>query len=325
MIEYGFYGRLTAEMPSQIIIDIDQNCNYACIHCPHGKFKKSNIYTGARMPMALNAKIIDEVRTRGKDVQQLRYTANGEPLLHPHAIEMLCYASEVSNTFVSLTTNGSLLDGEKSTRLLEAKIGLIDISLDAYLDTTYSAIRVRGDLNKVRQNVIDLLKLKKKMKAATRIVTSFVKQPGNENEVEQFEAYWLKQGVDQVVIRELHTAGGAMRDTNHVEDIAGYQPCVYPWERLCIAPTGAIEFCPASWEGKTELGFNIKDISLYEAWHSKEYENLRQEHLSHSFEKYKVCGVCPDRNHIIWPGKDDRKAYGDMISLFRGGRANDSV
>ncbi len=319
MEKYGFYGRLKANMPSQIIVDIDQNCNYSCIHCPHGKFKKSDVYSGARLPQEYNKKIIDEVAVKGNgDVQQIRYTANGEPLLHPNAIDMLSYAAQRANTFVSLTTNGSLLDNNKSMQLLRAGIGLIDISLDAFSEETYASIRINGNLKKVRQNILDLLAIKKETNSKTYIVTSFVKQEKNENEELPFREYWENNGVDQVIIRELHTAGGAMRGTNSVVSISQYQPCVYPWERLCIAPTGDIEFCPASWEGRTGVGYNIRETSIYDAWHSQEYEELRKEHLSGSFSHYEVCGECPDRNHIIWPNKDERKAYGDMISRITG-------
>ncbi len=314
MKEYGFYGRLRANMPSQIIIDIDQNCNYACVHCPHGQFRKSNVYTGARLPVDINKKIVDEVAKYGNgDVQQLRYTANGEPLLHPEAIEILSYAVLQSKTIVSLTTNGSLLTSEKSQKLLEVGIGLIDISIDAYCDSTYAAIRVNGKLSLVRDNVNELLRLRDEMGAKTKIVTSFVKQPLNINEMSDFENYWRNQGVYQVVFRELHTAGGAMKDGFEVQE-TNYQPCVYPWERLCVGPNGEYEFCPASWQGKTDIGYNAKDYSIYDVWHSKAYENLRNEHLSGLFSNYCVCGDCPDRNGIIWPGKDDRRAYGDMIA-----------
>lgn len=314
-MEYGFYDRLRENMPSQIIIDIDQNCNYACTHCPHGNFRKSNIYTGARLPIELNKKLVDEVREVGNgDVQQLRYTANGEPLLHPQAIEILLYASKHSGTFVSLTTNGSLLTKEKSSQLLQGGLGLIDISLDAYNDDTYAAIRVNGNLAKVRQNVIDLLHLKEELKAETRIVVSYVKQPGNIAEADDFAKYWTDQGVYQVIFRNLHTAGGSMKNNVITAEHRKYQPCVYPWERLSIGPDGSFEFCPASWEGKTDLGFNIKDCSIYEVWHSERYQKLREEHLKGAFFDFKVCGECPDRNSIIWPGRDGRRAYGDMIA-----------
>ncbi|RKJ21596.1 radical SAM protein [bacterium D16-50] len=317
-MEYGFYDRLRENMPSQIIIDIDQNCNYACVHCPHGKFRKSDIYTGARLSEELNRKLVDEVREAGNgDVQHLRYTANGEPLLHPHAVEILTYAAQNSGTFVSLTTNGSLLTKEVSRQLLLSGIGLIDISLDAYHEDTYALIRKNGNLVRVRQNVLDLLQLRRETNAQTKIVVSYVIQPDNINEIEDFEKYWMQQGVYQVVFRKLHTAGGSIKNSSVETDSGEYQPCVYPWERLSIGPDGEFEFCPASWEGKMHLGFNIKDHTIYEVWHSDRYRKLREEHLRAAFADFKICGECPDRNHIIWPGKDGRKAYGDMIKELK--------
>ncbi|MCX8000594.1 MAG: hypothetical protein N3A69_16860, partial [Leptospiraceae bacterium] len=73
---YGFYGRLKAEFPSQIIVDVTELCNLACIHCPHPEFKKSEIYTGAKLDPELNQKMVDEVREHGKEIcQYIRYTS----------------------------------------------------------------------------------------------------------------------------------------------------------------------------------------------------------------------------------------------------------
>jgi hypothetical protein len=41
---FGFYGRLNADFPSQVIIDVTEICNLECIHCPHPDFKKSKYY-----------------------------------------------------------------------------------------------------------------------------------------------------------------------------------------------------------------------------------------------------------------------------------------
>ena len=112
---YGFYGRLRAEFPSQVIVDATEHCNLACTHCPHPSFKKSEHYSGSRLDPALNAKMVDEVSNAGNGITQyIRYTANGEPLLHPNIFEMLQYSASNSATKVCLTTNGTLLTRRES-------------------------------------------------------------------------------------------------------------------------------------------------------------------------------------------------------------------
>src|SRR4030042_1863551 len=83
-IKYGFYDRLKADFPSQIIVDITEVCNLACTHCPHPEFRKSKQYGARFLAPELNKKLVDEVRDYGQGLTQyIRYTSNGEPLLHP--------------------------------------------------------------------------------------------------------------------------------------------------------------------------------------------------------------------------------------------------
>src|SRR6188472_4143254 len=82
--QYGFGGRLTQDFPSQVIVDITEVCNLACIHCPHPEFKKSEHYGARYLEPELNQKLIDEVKAYGPGgVQYIRYTSDGEPLIHP--------------------------------------------------------------------------------------------------------------------------------------------------------------------------------------------------------------------------------------------------
>ena len=92
-LEYGFYDRLKAEFPSQVIVDLTEVCNLACIHCPHPEFKKSEHYAARYLDPDLNTKMVDEVRTSGKGhTQYIRYTGEGEPLIHPRCYDLLEYA-----------------------------------------------------------------------------------------------------------------------------------------------------------------------------------------------------------------------------------------
>ena len=43
---YGFYGAFKESFPSQAIVDVTEVCNLSCIHCAHGRFKKSGHYSG---------------------------------------------------------------------------------------------------------------------------------------------------------------------------------------------------------------------------------------------------------------------------------------
>ena len=316
-MRYGFYDRLTEEFPSQINVDLIDLCNYACIHCPYSMLAQKGELKSARLSPELNRKLVDEVREYGVGkTQQIRYTANGEPFLHPDIMDILGYAVKNSGVFVSVTTNGSMVDEKKSTKLLEMGLGLIDFSLDAYSDQTYQEIRLHGQLEKVRNNILFMLRKKKEGNYKTRIVVSFVVQEKNEQEKADFERYWKEQGVDYVIFRQLHSAGGRMF---HAEKKGDIQPCVYPWERICLNDKGKLNFCPNAWDRDVpNFDYDYADCTIHELWNSEVYATLRREHLNSQFEQFPYCADCPDRAGTIWPADktESLRGYGDMIADF---------
>lgn len=316
--EYRFYGRLTEAFPSQVIVDLTEVCNLACIHCPHPVFKKSKYYSAKYLERELNDKVVDEVREHGKGLTgYIRYTGEGEPLIHPGGYEMIEYAARRSGVFVTLTTNGTIMNEKRTRKLLDSGVHMIDISIDAHAPETYAKVRVNGDLNVTRPNVLKLIEWVRKSGAPTKVVVSFVEQPANRHESEEFKTYWEEQGADYVVIRRLHSAAGA------VPDVAGLmrgenakqkrRPCVYPWERVVLNPRGYLSFCPADWtHGSTVADYRFTTIR--ETWSSRFYADLRRAHLTNDYSCHSFCGQCPDWRETRWPGEG--RAYADMIMEF---------
>lgn len=316
MNKYDFNGRLTKLFPSQIIVEVTNVCNFKCVHCPQAKVAMQKGFKGIWLDQKLNNKIVDEVKKYSLgSTQQIRYTANGEPLLHPNILEMLEYSVKNSGTFVSLTTNGSLLTNEVRKKLLEMNIGLIDISIDAYTEMTYSLIRKNGDFKTTVDNVTNLLKEKAELNSKTRLVVSFVEQDLNINETEDFKSFWEEKGIDFVVIRRLHTAAGMQKieDETVNKTCEDRYPCVYPWERIILTASGYLSYCPNCWEGSSEIA-NYQDVTINELWNGDYYNILRQAHLNNNLDNFKFCKQCTDWKQTRWP--EQGRGYGDMISDF---------
>lgn len=318
MNNYDFGGRLTAEFPSQIIMDLTEVCNLACIHCPHPTFKQSEHYAARYLEPELNSKMVEEVRNHGIGATQyIRYTSEGEPLIHPKGYEMIEEAVRNSGVYVTLTTNGTIMNEKRTQLLLDAEIHLIDISIDAYSSEVYSKIRVNGDLNVTRQNVQNLIRWVHESGRRTKVVVSYVEQPQNAHETAEFKQFWENEGADYVVIRRLHSAAGAvksiakkMRKENQAQS---RRPCVYPWERIVINPRGHLSFCPADWtQGSTVIDY--RSTTILETWRGEFYRQLREAHLTNDFSCHQFCGQCPDWAAIRWPG--DGRSYADMVEEF---------
>lgn len=317
---YGFYGRLSAAFPSQVIIDTTELCNLACIHCPHPKFKKSEHYSGASLTPDLNAKAIDEVRLHGQGrTQYVRYTGEGETLINRHFFEMLEYATNHAGSVpVTVTTNGVLLNELRTARLVATGVDIVDISIDANTPETYAKIRVNGDLAVTRANVIRLLRSSKEPGVRTKVVVSYIEQPQNVHETADFERFWKEQGADFVVIRKLHSAAGSVADVadrmRHENETVDRRPCVYPWERVVLNPRGHLAFCPADWtHGSTVIDY--RSTTIKETWQGEFYQKLRQAHLTNDFSLHSFCGQCPDWKVTRWPGEG--RAYANMVEDFK--------
>lgn len=316
--EYGFGGRLTSDFPSQILMDITEICNLACIHCPHPSFAKSTHYSGRHLEVALNDKMVEEVRMHGKGkTQYIRYAANGEPLVHPYGYDMIEHAVKHSGVFVTLTTNGKIMDEKRTQRLLTAGVHMIDISLDAFSPETYAKVRVKGDLNVTRANVLRLIQWVKESKAKTRVVVSFVEQPANAHETADFERYWNDQGADYVIVRRLHSCSGAKAElaAARLKTQRGEtrRPCLYPWERIVVNARGDLAFCPSDWVHGSYVT-DYRKTTIRETWQGEFYRALREAHLKNDYRKHSFCGGCPDWEATRWP--HEGRSYANLIEDF---------
>jgi MoaA/NifB/PqqE/SkfB family radical SAM enzyme len=316
---HGFAGRLSATFPSQVIIDVTELCNLACTHCPHPRFKKSEYYAGRTLDPALAAKAIGEVAEAGRHVvQQVRFTSEGEPLLHQSIFPILADAVARSGTIVSVTTNGVLLTPDRIERLLATGINFVDISVDAFTAETYARIRVRGDLLVTRANIERLIDRVRATSSSTRVVVSYIEQPENADETVAFERFWREAGAHDVAIRRLHSAAGAVIEVADLlrrrAAIQARRPCVYPWERIVLTPRGTLAFCPADWTHGSTLA-DFRTTTIAELWASDRYAALRRAHLTGDYSAHGFCGQCPDWQETRWP--DEGPSYATLVERMQ--------
>lgn len=268
---------------------------------------------------ALVARAIGEVAASGPDVvQQVRFTSEGEPLVHKQWAAMLADAVRRSGTFVSLTTNGVLLNDRRVDALIETGVHLVDISIDAHTPETYARIRVGGRLSVTRGNVLRLIDRVARSRARTKVVVSYIEQPENRAETDAFERYWREAGAHDVVIRRQHSAAGAVIPVAALlRKKAGTQarrPCVYPWDRVVLNPRGMIAFCPADWTHGSAMA-DYRTTTIAATWQGRGYDRLRAAHLANDFSAHAFCGQCPDWQETRWPAEGP--SYATLVARLR--------
>jgi hypothetical protein len=195
---------------------------------------------------------------------------------------------------------------------------MIDISIDAFTSETYSKVRVNGNLDVTRRNVVNLIRWNKETGSPTKVVVSFIEQPQNRVEASDFEHFWNDQGADAVVIRRLHSAAGAVISVASImraEQVRKVRrPCVYPWERIVLNPRGHLAFCPADWTHGSTIA-DYRTTTIREVWQSEFYRKLREAHSSNNFVKHGFCGQCPDWEQTRWPAEG--RAYADLVEELK--------
>nr|VFJ64696.1 MAG: Iron-sulfur cluster-binding domain-containing protein [Candidatus Kentron sp. FW] len=312
---YDWQEHLNPNFPSQIICDVTEYCNLECIHCPHPSFKRSDAWNGRHLDLAVHKQMVDEIDSDGRNIcKYVRYTANGEPLIHPKFIDMIAYNGKHKGTSaINVTTNGMALTEKKARALLDAGVDAFDISIDAFNESTYSRVRIKGNLDVTRKHVLKLIDLIQKGNYDSKVVVSYVEQPLNKNETDLFEQYWKGKGASYVVIRRLHSCAGAKEKISEkmkAEKTDVRRPCLYPWERLVLSPSGQIGFCPADWKYQGKIAY-LKGTTIKDIWQGAYMKSLRDAHLTSDYKNHEFCGQCPDWAATRWP--HEGRSYSNMM------------
>lgn len=303
----GFETEECATFPTYVMFDITNVCNSRCIHCPH-----STTFTGDRHPRQhldwdVFRRAVDECR--GRHLEFVRVTADGEPLLHPRLTDMLAYAAQQGVGPLGLTTNGMLMTPERSRAILETGLDVVDFSLDAANARTYAVIRRGLDYDTVVSNVERFLALRDQINPQCKVMVSFVEQEANTGERQDFERLWNHRA-DKVLIRSL-LSNINLVDVGTTSAPQQRHPCPHPFRRMVISYDGRLKYCPVDWEMRTCVAAP-DDRSIGRAWHGETCRAARLDHLNLRFPAGGPCRECRD-----WQGSPWNLGYEKVIHKLK--------
>ncbi len=314
------YGvrRGAEEFPLMVVLSIIYPCNFGCPNCPYtdGNSEIRRFYrerNGDLFPVGLWRRIADECGEYGA---WMRCTGGGEPMLHPHMVEMIEYA-KAKGARVWLNTNGSMFGPipklrRKLERLIEAQIDLIEFSMDAGDAATYAKVRPprAGAPRHPEQwwedhvdNVRAALELRRKLGRPTRVVVSIIRQAAIEGRLDAAVNFWLKAvGVDEVITRKFLTwddntaiSFGQALDPHLYRDLPSErtEPCVWPFERLNVDTLGRVALCGQDIAFRTSAMFpSVAERSIKEVWQGERFNWYRRLHLEGRGSEAWPCRGC---------------------------------
>jgi len=280
--------------PAHIDLEINSNCNYKCIFCPHGTGEMRNDM--AQMSLETAKKILDELAEN--NVYSIKLNWRGEPAMHPNLAEITDYAKKVGIKEVQINTNGFAFNEQKIRDLIEAGIDRVIFSIDATTCELYSQIRIGGELNKVINNIKTFDKIRKELKQAKPFIrVQMVRTELNKHQVEDYKKMW-QVIADDIRISDVTNRGQG--DSLKVGDQVsiGRICCPQPWQRMMISCEGKVLMCCSDWFEKYPLG-DINKNSLKKIWEGEKLKAVRKllKKVKYDFEPCKNCWV---KESYIW-------------------------
>jgi len=291
-----FLGRLPEpdmEFPELISLEVSSFCNLSCIHCP----PQMKEYSGGRrkhnnIDIELFYKMMDEIDLRGP--RRIALHKDGEPLLHPRIIDILCRVKKNVPHIVYLTTNAQLLTNEITHSILNNKIDVVNFSLGAATKEFYEKVRGKN-FETVIGNVSNFIEEASQQISAPRIIAQIINLPEfpeMEKEIAAFRKKWEGANVEVSVWDKL--SWGIFDDKSR----ASYRyPCYSLWDSFYVNSNGAATACCMDWKQELVLG-NAFEESIAQMWKGEQIKNLRKKHLSNRAED--IPAACKKCNYWQW-------------------------
>lgn len=303
-----YYGK--AVKPALVRAIIGNTCNLKCVMCPHYSHEirpthKTDFFQKNRaMTWGMMEKL---ARDCGNLEAKVLIGSIEEPLLHPEIYPFIQLCRQEGVPQIHITTNGQLLNSERSRLLLEAGITSLDVSLDAVDPETY--YRIRGsDLRRVEANIDAFLDLRDTLGISCPVRTSLIRNPEISSEMEAlFKQKWLEKvdGVCVINIAKYQERNMRLRQTNrrvetlvqyHMQQSNGRWPCTFPFTEMDVLPDGRVYYCI---ETRFRLGFDEAKAmgdyhrqSLLDIWQGEDFQQLRNDLILNQLNINRPCRDC---------------------------------
>lgn len=299
-------------IPKILNLEVTNFCNLDCPICVAKNTREQGF-----LDLNLLKKLIKENKKILKN-QFIWLHFNGEPLLHPHFPKIIRILKK-NGIRTRFSTNATLLNEESSLKLMKAGLDYIVFSVDGYTKKTYEKIRKGASFEKVENNILNFLKIKKEQGFKTKTQIQIIKMKENKYEIKPFIQKWKKTDINYINVKSFCSRAWRARKISEFTELPGLEkkiknrfPCFYLWETLIILWNGEVISCCQDLRGELKVG-DVKNENLLQIWNSPKLVDLRKRQLNGDFSMT-PCNQCPD-----WKGFPQNYPYyfsQTLIKLF---------
>lgn len=291
--------------PMTLYIDIVGSCNLRCPSCPVGNSEPGK--GGSRMSLEVFGQILQKAKREYGIVGVGLYNWT-EPFLHPELAEFIRCAKR-ENLICTLSTNLNLIRNVEE--VLAAEPDSLRISLSGFSQAVYGETHVRGDIEKVKENMRLLSAAKKRVRnRKTAIYVYFHKYRHNLQEREPMKRFARSLGFDWLedwayympLERVMELAEGKLppEHLRFVEEqlalpigkaieeakVFRKEPCGLLQDQIVIDAAGDLHICCAAYEKKTTRLGRFLEMTPEEIRQAKRRHPLCGRCMAHGLHRY---------------------------------------
>lgn len=222
------------------------------------------------------------------DLKRVIFTGFGEPLTHPHILDMIS-AIRKRNIDVTVGTNGLLLKPEVARELVRMGVDRVMISIDGGEPDTYKSIR-GALLSQVVQAIRDLNQTKVEMKSLVPAVgVEFVVMKSNQGELEELVKLAKDLNISRVLVSNVLAYTREMLDEilyTH-EPIEPFKSSGWALRSDAWVTWATMEFPRMHWGAERKCRF-VGEKSIVVGWDGKVTPCYA---LSHNYTYYAIDGL----------------------------------
>ncbi len=260
--------------PYIVQIEPTNICQLKCPTCPTGLGKNPDPV--GKMALEDFKKIIDQMK---EHLYEILLFGFGEPLLHKDIYKMIRYAVE-NSIRTNLSTNLCDFKQKDVDKLINSGLELLVVSLDGLTQETYRKYRVKGDVEKVKQNIERIMKRKKELKKSNPVIQiQFIIMDHNQHEIEEAKEFSQRNGVEEFILKDFGPKyipsvgenGNAKEKARHLRD--ELYMCRKLWTESYISWNGDVRPCCLTFNGA--IG-NLLTENFVNIWNNNTYTMSRR-------------------------------------------------
>jgi radical SAM protein with 4Fe4S-binding SPASM domain len=270
--------------PIEITVESTSKCNLYCPMCPRHTYTFDN----ENMDLDLYRRIIADCK---EHVEFIWPYGIGEPLIHPHIFEMIRTAKE-AGIRTGLSTNATLIDGDRADRLLDCGLDYLILAFDGASKETYEKYRLGATFEKTRENALAFLARKNARGSRIHVVVQMVLLKENTCEISEYRRLWSIPGVNEIRFKrdEIRIEGSMIPEPDQKRR-PRHNPCHMLWRGPLYVRYDGLAYPCCYMYDEPPIG-DLKTQGLMEVWNSPAMVELRKAHIDGDVSRYPACTTC---------------------------------